>query len=26
VVPRADWRRPLHENATVEVLRAIQGG
>jgi sulfur carrier protein len=26
VVPRAEWVRPLHENAKVEVLRAIQGG
>jgi sulfur carrier protein len=26
VVPRAQWERPLHENANVEVLRAIQGG
>jgi sulfur carrier protein len=27
VIPRAQWeQRALHENAKVEVLRAIQGG
>jgi sulfur carrier protein len=26
VIPRTQWTRPLHENAKVEVLRAIQGG
>ena len=26
VVPRREWQRELHEDARVEVLRAIQGG
>ena len=26
VVPRAGWERELHEDARVEVVRAIQGG